>query len=91
MTTPRICIEKDGFITKDTSVKPELIGEPNNLGKDGDPSGNFGYWIRRHGHEEEFEELANISRNMIYARPSDMGRIPPKSKLDIKLSLINTI
>ena len=82
LTTPRICIENDGFITNDTSVKPKLIGEPNNLGKDGDPSGNFGYWVRRHGHEEEFEELANISQNMIYARPSDIGRIPPKSKLE---------
>ena len=82
LTTPRICIENDGYITNDTSVKPKLIGEPNNLGKDGDPSGNFGYWVRRHGHEEEFEELANISQNMIYARPSDIGRIPPKSKLE---------
>ena len=91
LTTPKICIENDGFITKDTSVKPKLIGEPNNLGKDGDPSGNFGYWIRRHGHEEEFEELANISQNMIYARPSDIGRIPPKSKLeyDFKSFLID--
>ncbi|MDA9700283.1 helix-hairpin-helix domain-containing protein [Prochlorococcus sp. AH-736-L23] len=91
LKTPRICIEKDGLITKDTSVKPELIGEPNNLGKDGDPSGNFGCWIRRHGHEEEFEELVNISQNMIYARPSDIGRIPPKSKLedDFKSFLID--
>ena len=91
LTTPRICIENDGFITNDTSVKPKLIGEPNNLGKDGDPSGNFGYWVRRHGHEEEFEELANISQNMIYARPSDIGRIPPKSKLedDFKSFLID--
>ncbi|KGF90208.1 MULTISPECIES: helix-hairpin-helix domain-containing protein [Prochlorococcus] len=82
LTTPRICIENDGFITKDTSVKPLLIGEPNNLGEDGDPSGNFGYWVRRHGHEEEFEELTNISQSMIYARPTDIGRIPPKSKLE---------
>ena len=91
LITPRICIENDGFITNDTSVKPELIGEPNNLGKDGDPSGNFGYWVRRHGHEEEFEDLANISQNMIYARPSDIGRIPPKSKLeaDFKSFLID--
>jgi len=91
LTTPRICIENDGFITNDTSVKPKLIGEPNNLGKDGDPTGDFGYWVRRHGHEEEFEELANISQNMIYARPSDIGRIPPKSKLeeDFKLFLID--
>ena len=65
LITPRICIENDGFITNDTSVKPKLIGEPNKLGNDGDPYGNFGYWVRRHGHEEEFEELANISQNMI--------------------------
>ena len=51
LTTPRICIENDGFITNDKSVKTKLIGEPNNLGKDGDPSGNFGYGVRRHGHE----------------------------------------
>jgi len=91
LSTPKICIENDGLITNDTSVKPKLIGEPNNLGKDGDPSGNFGSWVRRHGHEEEFEELANISQNMIYARPSDIGRIPPKSKLekDFKSFLID--
>ena len=91
LTTPKICIENDGFITNDTSVKPKLIGETNKLGKDGDPSGFFGFWVRRHGHEEEFEELANISQNMIYARPSDIGRIPPKSKLekDFKSFLID--
>ena len=91
LTTPKICIENDGLITNDTSVKPELFGETNKLGKDGDPSGLFGSWIRRHGHEEEFEELANISQNMIYARPSDIGRIPPKSKLedDFKSFLID--
>ena len=82
LTTPKICIESDGLITNDTSVKPELFGEPNKLGKDGDPSGIFGSWIRRHGHEEEFEELAEISQNMIYARSSDIGKIPPKSKLE---------
>ena len=91
LTTPKICVENDGFITNDTSVKPKLIGEPNKLGKDGDPSGVFGFWVRRHGHEEEFEELANISQNMIYARPSDIGRIPPKSKIekDFKSFLID--
>ena len=91
LTTPKICIEKDGLITNDTSVKPKLIGESNKLGKDGDPSGDFGFWVRRHGYEEEFEELANISENMIYARPSDIGRIPPKSKLeeDFKSFLID--
>jgi len=82
LTTPRICIENDGLITNDTSIKPELFGEPNKLGKDGDPSGIFGFWVRRHGHEEEFEELAKISQNMIYARSSDIGKIPPKSKLE---------
>ena len=82
LTTPKICIENDGLITNDTSVKPELFGEPNKLGKDGDPSGNFGSWVRRHGHEEAFEELAEISQNMIYARTSEIGRIPLKSKLE---------
>ena len=82
LTTPKICIENDGLITNDTSVKPELFGETNKLGKDGDPSGLFGSWIRRHGHEEEFEELAKISQNMIYARSSEIGKIPPKSKLE---------
>ncbi len=82
LTTPKICIENDGLITNDTSVKPELFGETNKLGKDGDPSGLFGSWIRRHGHEEEFEELAKVSQNMIYARSSEIGKIPPKSKLE---------
>ena len=44
-------LQNNGFITNDKSVKTKLIGEPNNLGKDGDPSGNFGYGGRRHGHE----------------------------------------
>ena len=82
LTTPKICVLNDGLITNDTSVKPELFGEPNKLGKDGDPSGIFGFWVRRHGHEEEFEELAKISQNMFYARPSEIGKIPPKSKLE---------
>ena len=91
LTTPKICLENDGLVTNDTSVKPELFGEPNKLGKDGDPSGVYGFWVRRHGHEEEFEELANISQNMIYARHSDIGRIPKKSKLegDFKSFLID--
>ena len=82
LTTPKICIENDGLITNDTSVKPELFGEPNKLGKDGDPSGSFGFWVRRHGHEEAFEELAEISQNMIYARTSEIGKIPLKSELE---------
>ena len=82
LTTPKICIENDGLITNDTSVKPELFGEPNKLGKDGDPSGIFGFWVRRHGYEEEFEKLAKISQNMTYARTSEIGKIPPKSKLE---------
>ena len=82
LKTPKICLENDGLITNDTSVKPELFGEPNRLGPDGDPSGAFGFWVRRHGHEEEFEELAKISENMIYARSSEIGKIPAKSKLE---------
>ena len=82
LTTPKICIENDGLITNDTSVKPELFGEPNKLGQDGDPAGIFGSWVRRHGHEEEFEELAKISQNMFYARSSEIGKIPFKSKLE---------
>ena len=85
LNTPKICLENDGLVTNDTSVKPELFGEPNKLGKDGDPSGVYGFWVRRHGHEEEFEELANISQNMIYARHSDIGRIPKKSMLENNL------
>ena len=64
LTTPKICLEKDGLIL-DTTKKPELFGEPNQLGANGEPSGRYGCWIRRHGHEEEFEALANISENMI--------------------------
>jgi len=82
LSTPKICLEKDGFIISNSSVKPELIGEPNNLGIDGDPSGEFGFWIRRHGYEEEFESLAEISENMVYARPTVIGKIPPKSTLE---------
>ena len=81
LTTPKVCLENDGLIL-DTRKKPELFGEPNQLGANGEPSGRYGCWIRRHGHEEEFEELANISENMVYARPSEIGRIPHKSKLE---------
>ena len=82
LTTPKICLENDGLVL-DTLKKPELFGEPNKLGTNGEPSGKYGCWIRRHGHEEEFEALANISENMMYARQSEIGRIPPKSKLEI--------
>ena len=82
LTTPKICLENDGLVIKNSSQKPDLIGEPNNFGIDGDPSGHFGHWIRRHGYEEKFEELANISENMIYARSSDIGKIPSKSQLE---------
>ena len=90
LTTPKICLQNDGLIL-DTLKKPELFGEPNQLGANGEPSGNYGCWIRRHGHEEEFEALANISENMIYARQSEIGRIPHKSKLeeDFKRFLID--
>jgi len=90
LTTPKICLENDGLIL-DSSTKPELFGEPNQLGTNGEPSGSYGCWIRRHGHEEEFEALANISENMTYARQSEIGRIPHKSKLedDLKKFLID--
>ncbi len=90
LTTPKICLQNDGLIL-DTLKKPELFGEPNQLGTNGEPSGRYGCWIRRHGHEEEFEALANISENMMYARPSEIGRIPQKSKLeeDFKKFLID--
>ena len=81
LTTPKICLENDGLILN-TLKKPELFGEPNQLGANGEPSGRYGCWIRRHGHEEEFEALANISENMIYARQTEIGRIPHKSKLE---------
>ena len=38
LTTPKICLENDGLIL-DTLKKPELFGEPNQLGANGDPSG----------------------------------------------------
>ena len=82
LTTPKVCLENDGLIIFDNSKKPELFGEPNQFGPDGDPSGSFGNWTRRHGYEEKFEELANITENMNYARPSDIGRIPSKSDLE---------
>ena len=81
LTTPKICLENDGLVL-DTLKKPELFGEPNQLGANGEPTGRYGSWVRRHGHEEEFENLANISENMIYARQSEIGRIPHKSKLE---------
>ena len=80
--TPRICLENDGIILTDISKKPALIGECNKHGVDGDPSGLFGYWSRRHGFEERFETLANISENKSFARSSDIGRIPFKSRLE---------
>ena len=81
LTTPKICLENDGLVLN-TLKKPELFGEPNQLGANGEPSGKYGSWVRRHGHEEEFEVLANISENMIYARQSEIGRIPHKSNLE---------
>ena len=82
LTTPKICLENDGLIISDISKPPKLFGEPNKIGIDGEPSGNYGSWIRRHGYEEEFEELANIKENINYARKSDIGRIASKSNLE---------
>ena len=43
------------------------------------------------GYEEEFDQYENISENNIYARSSDIGKIPFKSKLekDFKKFLID--
>ena len=81
LTTPKICLENDGLISEGLK-KPELFGEPNQVGEDGEPSGIYGSWNRRMGYEEEFDKFQNISENMIYARSSDIGKIPYKSKLE---------
>ena len=81
LTTPKICLENDGLISEGLK-KPELFGEPNQFGTDGEPSGIYGSWTRRMGYEEEFDKFQNISENMSYARSSDIGKIPYKSQLE---------
>ena len=81
LITPKICLENDGLISEGVS-KPELFGEPNKFSKDGEPTGIHGSWTRRMGYEEEFDQYENISENNIYARSSDIGKIPCKSKLE---------
>ncbi len=81
LETPKICLENDGLISEGVT-KPELFGEPNQFSLDGEPSGKYGSWTRRMGYEEEFEKLENISENIIYARASDIGKIPKKSQLE---------
>ena len=81
LITPKICLENDGLISEGT-IKPELFGEPNQCGKDGEPTGLYGSWTRRMGFEEEFDKFENISENMSYARLSEIGKIPFKSKLE---------
>ena len=90
LITPKICLENDGLISEGVN-KPELFGEPNKFSKDGEPSGKHGSWTRRMGYEEEFDQFENISENNIYARSSDIGKIPCKSKLekDFKRFLID--
>ena len=90
LITPKICLENDGLISEGIS-KPELFGEPNKFSKDGEPTGIYGSWTRRMGFEEEFDQYENISENNIYARSSDIGKIPFKSKLekDFKKFLID--
>tara|TARA_Y100000589_G_C26988635_1_gene561630 strand:- start:46 stop:750 length:705 start_codon:yes stop_codon:yes gene_type:complete len=82
LSTPKICLENDGLIINNTNEKPKLIGEPNKLGIDGDPYGEYGFWVRLHGYEEQFENLSNISEDMLYSRPSFVGRVPLKSVLE---------
>ena len=81
LTTPKICLENDGLISEGLK-KPELFGEPNQFGADGEPSGIYGSWTRRMGYEEDFDKFQNISENMSYARSSDIGKIPYKSQLE---------
>ena len=81
LITPKICLENDGLISEGI-IKPELFGEPNQFGKDGEPSGLYGSWTRRMGFEEEFDKVENISENINYARSSEIGKIPFKSKLE---------
>tara|TARA_Y100001978_G_scaffold34767_1_gene30628 strand:- start:38 stop:748 length:711 start_codon:yes stop_codon:yes gene_type:complete len=81
LKTPKICLENDGLISEGLK-KPELFGEPNQIGPDGEPSGNHGFWTRRMGHEEEFDRFENISEDIIYSRESDIGKIPHKSDLE---------
>jgi len=81
LNTPKICLQNDGLISEGIK-KPELFGEPNQYGADGEPFGRYGSWTRRMGHEEEFDQFDNISEDMIYARSSDIGKIPHKSKLE---------
>ena len=81
LITPKICLQNDGLISEGIE-KPELFGEPNQFGSDGEPCGRYGSWTRRMGHEEEFDQFENISENMIYARSSDIGKIPHKSQLE---------
>jgi len=90
LTTPKICLENDGLISEGIR-KPELFGEQNQVGLDGEPSGRYGFWTRRMGYEEQFDKFENISENIIYARSSDIGKIPHKSKLekDFKSFLID--
>ncbi len=79
--TPKICLQNDGLISEGIK-KPELFGEPNKFGADGEPFGRYGSWTRRMGHEEEFDQFKNISEDMVYARSSDIGKIPHKSQLE---------
>tara|TARA_Y100001970_G_scaffold292385_1_gene433498 strand:+ start:5147 stop:5851 length:705 start_codon:yes stop_codon:yes gene_type:complete len=90
LTTPKICVENDGLISEGTK-KPELFGEQNQVGPDGEPSGRYGSWTRRMGFEDQFDQFDNISENKIYARSSNIGKIPHKSKLekDFKSFLID--
>jgi len=81
LITPKICLENDGLISEGAS-KPELFGERNKFSKDGEPTGMHGSWTRRMGYEEEFDQHENISENNIYARSSDIGKIPFKSELE---------
>ena len=80
LRTPKICLENKGKRTN-TIEKPELIGEPQQYGADGSPMGYQSWWSRITGIEEDFDKFADTSNNPLYAFPSDIGRINPKTKL----------
>ena len=80
LRTPKICLENYGKRIN-TLEKPELIGEPQQYGADGSPMGYQSWWSRITGIEEDFDKFADTSNNPLYAFPSDIGRINPKTKL----------
>tara|TARA_B100000482_G_scaffold45985_1_gene30156 strand:+ start:311 stop:1018 length:708 start_codon:yes stop_codon:yes gene_type:complete len=81
LRTPKICLENNGKRTN-TIKKPQLIGEPQQYGASGAPMGYHGWWSRLTDIEDDVNDYVDISNNPLYAFPSDIGRINPKTKLE---------